>query len=66
MAVKQITLTGQRIVLRPWHDDDADAFAAMNSDSRVMEFFVSPLSRSESDQLLSRMRAVIEEQGWGW
>ena len=66
MAVKQITLTGQRIVLRPWQDHDADAFAAMNSDPRVMEFFVSTLSRSESDQLLSRVRATIEGLGWGW
>ncbi len=54
--MKQITLTGERIVLRPWQDRDADTFAAMNSDARVMEFFVAPLSRAESDQLLSRMR----------
>jgi len=64
--VKQITLTGKRIALRPWQDRDADAFAAMNSDPRVMEFFVSPMSRSESDQLLLHMRGMIQERGWGW
>ena len=66
MAMKQTTLTGQRVVLRPWQDRDGDAFAAMNSDPRVMEFFVAPLSRIESDQMLSRIRAVLEERGWGW
>ena len=66
MAIKQITLTGERVILRPWQDRDADAFAAMNADERVMEFFVAPLSRGESDELLARMRAVIEERGWGW
>ncbi len=53
-------------MLRPWRDRDADAFALMNADQRVMEFFVAPLSRAESDQLLSRMRAVIQDRGWGW
>jgi ribosomal-protein-alanine N-acetyltransferase len=66
MAIKQITLAGERVVLRPWQDRDADAFAAMNADERVMEFFVAPLSRVESDELRSRMRAAIEERGWGW
>jgi len=45
MVIKQITLTGERVVLRPWQDRDADAFAAMNADERVMEFFVAPLAR---------------------
>jgi RimJ/RimL family protein N-acetyltransferase len=64
--MEQATLVGQRVVLRPWRDRDTDAFAAMNADPRVMEFFVAPLSREESDSLLARMRAVIEERGWGW
>lgn len=64
--MNQVTLEGERIVLRPWQDRDADAFAAMNSDPRVMEFFISPLSRAESDQLLFRVRAAIDERGWGW
>jgi RimJ/RimL family protein N-acetyltransferase len=64
--MEQATLVGHRVVLRPWQDRDTDAFAAMNADPRVMEFFVAPLSREESDSLLARMRAVIEERGWGW
>ncbi|HYM48702.1 MAG TPA: GNAT family N-acetyltransferase [Burkholderiaceae bacterium] len=64
--MKQTTLVGERVLLRPWEDGDADAFAAMNADSRVMEFFLAPLSRKESDALLARMRGAIEERGWGW
>ena len=66
MAMKQPTLAGERVLLRPWQDRDADAFAAMNADSRVMEFFVAPLSRAESDAMLARMRAAADERGWGW
>lgn len=62
----QSTLTSRRVLLRPWQDRDSDAFAAMNADPRVMKFFVAPLSRAESDELLARMRSVIEERGWGW
>lgn len=66
MTKKQRVVAGGRVVLRPWQDRDADAFAAMNADPRVMKFFVAPLSRGESDALLERMRAVISERGWGW
>ena len=53
--MKQITLAGERILLRPWQNGDADAFSAMNSDPRVMEFFVAPLSRAESDHLIVKL-----------
>ena len=60
-------LAGKRVLLRPWQDRDADDFAAMNADPRVMEFFVAPLSREESDALFARMRASFtEERQWGW
>lgn len=64
--MKSAKLIGRRITLRPWHNCDADAFAGMNADLRVMEFFVAPLSREESDAMLARMRAVTDERGWGW
>lgn len=37
-----------RLVLRAWREDDFDAFAAMNADPRVMEYFPAPLTREES------------------
>ncbi len=64
--MKPARLAGERVVLRQWRDRDADAFAAMNADPRVMEFFVALLTREESDAMLARMRASTEERGWGW
>lgn len=66
MIKLQPALTGRRVTLRSWQDRDGDAFAAMNSDPRVMEFFVAPLRRAESDDVLQRMRNAIAERGWGW
>lgn len=66
VPVNQPLLRGERVLLRPWRDSDADPFAAMNADPRVMEFFVAPQSRAESDAMLARMRGLIAERGWGW
>ena len=33
-----ISLRTERLLLRPWHDDDLAAFAAMSADPAVMEF----------------------------
>ncbi len=41
-----------------------DAFAAMNGDAEVMEFFPAPLSRTESDGLLRRLIAHREKHGF--
>lgn len=66
MTVNQPSLPGERVLLRPWCDSDANAFAAMNADPRVMEFFPALQSRAESDAMLARMRARIDQRGWGW
>ena len=44
-----MNLCSDRIFLRQWRDEDREAFAAMNSDARVMEFFRSPLNRIQSE-----------------
>jgi RimJ/RimL family protein N-acetyltransferase len=60
-----VTLSSDRISLRRWRDEDRDAFAAMNSDARVMEFFRSPLSRVESDAMVDRIEQHFGEHGFG-
>lgn len=55
----------ERLVLRPWHEDDREPFAAMNADPEVMRHLPAPLDREASDELLDRLQAAIEEQGWG-
>jgi RimJ/RimL family protein N-acetyltransferase len=59
------TLTTERLILRPWRDEDLEAFAALNADPRVMQHFPSMLSREESDALVGRIRAQFAERGYG-
>ena len=59
------TLSSDRLRLRRWREEDRDAFAAMNADARVMEFFASMLSRAESDDLADRIEAHFGRLGFG-
>ncbi len=59
------TLTTPRLLLRPWRDDDLPAFAALNADPRVMEFFPELLSAAASDELAARIRTNCELRGFG-
>lgn len=59
------TLQTDRLLLRPWRDEDLPAFAALNGDPEVMEFMPRLLSRAESDAFADRIRRRIEAEGWG-
>jgi len=59
------TLTGDRVVLRRWRQDDRPAFAALNDDPRVMEFFPKRLTRIESDAMVDRIEEHFNKQGFG-
>jgi RimJ/RimL family protein N-acetyltransferase len=54
----------ERLILRPWRDEDKPAFAEMNADPEVMEFFPSSLSRVESDGLVDRFALEETERGF--
>jgi RimJ/RimL family protein N-acetyltransferase len=54
----------ERLVLRDWIDADAEPFAALNADPRVMEFFPKALSREESDALMDWIRAGMARDGF--
>lgn len=56
----------ERLILRPWKEEDFEPFAQLNADPEVMEFFPSILSKAESDQMARHMKTKIEERGWGW
>ncbi|HEU0041104.1 MAG TPA: GNAT family N-acetyltransferase [Jiangellaceae bacterium] len=59
-------LVTDRLLLRPFTDADGDAFAAINGDPSVMEHFTTgPLTREQSDGLLSRINAGFETRGFG-
>lgn len=55
-----------RLLLRQWRDDDLDAWAALNADPAVREFFHGVLTREQAHDSLTRFRDEITERGWGW
>ena len=60
-----MTLVTERLLLRPWRDDDLQAFADLNADPRVMEHHPKTLTRAESDELAARIRQHWEQCGFG-
>ncbi len=63
---ERLELETERLLLRHWRDDDLAPFAALNADPRVMEHFPRTLSREDSDRLAYQIRALLNEQGWGF
>ena len=58
-------LQTERLVLRRWHEEDRDAFAALNADPVVMEHFPEPLTRERSDLMLDTIDTALETTGFG-
>ncbi len=55
-----------RLRLRNWREEDRDLFHEINADRKVMEFFPFRRTRTESDMLFDRLRAMISESGLGF
>ena len=58
-------LTTERLILRPWRDEDLAPFAAMNADPEVMRHFPATLDRAESDAMVGRIRLHFATRGFG-
>ncbi|WP_415889229.1 GNAT family N-acetyltransferase [Neptuniibacter sp. SY11_33] len=59
-------LSTERLILRSWRESDSQPFfEQINSDSDVMEYFPSTLSREESDVLAIELQRRIDVNGWG-
>ena len=54
----------ERLVLRRWREDDREPFARMNADPRVMEFFLAPLTRAQSDAMIDTIEARFGDRGY--
>lgn len=62
-----ITLTTERLILRPWKDADIEPFVALNGDPRVCEFYPHEgFSRTESLAFVSRVREELRQYGFGF
>jgi RimJ/RimL family protein N-acetyltransferase len=60
------TLITERLILRPWREDDWAPFAALNADPQVMEHFPSCLDRAKSDEVAARISSRLVERGFGF
>lgn len=56
----------ERLILRPWKDEDLEPFARLNADPRVMEFFPSTKSASETAQEFNILKTRLENDGYGF
>ena len=54
-----------RLILRPYGEDDRDAFAALNGDPRVGAWLAGTQDRAQSDAMLDRINAHIAAHGFG-
>jgi RimJ/RimL family protein N-acetyltransferase len=63
--VPEVELRTERLLLRPWRDEDLAPFAIMNADPRVMEFFPKVYTPLESEDGLCRIRAHFALHGFG-
>lgn len=58
------TLSSERLILRPWREDDLDALAQLCADPEVMAHFPATLDRAGSAELLARLMAHQAENGF--
>lgn len=56
----------ERLILRPWRDEDLEPWVAMNADPRVMEFFPSVDTRERALESAAFLRKYMDENGYGW
>jgi len=57
-------ITTERLILRPWKDEDLLPFAEMNADPRVREFFRSVLTSEQSDAEAMHIHAAYVRDGF--
>lgn len=61
-----VVIETDRLVLRRWDPSDAEPFATLNADTRVMEFFPNTLSRNESNAIIDIIETRINQHGFGF
>ena len=60
-----VRLETERLILRPWREEDRAPFAALNADARVTAHLTGVLGRSESDAIVDRVLQGFAEHGHG-
>lgn len=62
---KQILKT-ERLILRPWIDEDYYRFAEISGDKAVMEFYPNLQTTEDSFLMAAKIQSLIVERGWGF
>lgn len=58
------TLETERLILRPWRDDDRAPLAAIFGDAEVRRFYPSVLTPEETSAQIDRVMAAMERNGF--
>lgn len=56
----------ERLVLRPWRDEDRAAFAAINADPRVHDWLGGPIPPEATDAMVDRINAAMAANGFSF
>src|SRR4029078_2869841 len=51
--------------MREWRDSDREPYAELNGDPEVMEHFPSTLTAQQSDEMIDRMTAYVDQNDVG-
>jgi RimJ/RimL family protein N-acetyltransferase len=57
-------ITTERLLLRPWKDEDFQPYAELNADPRVREFFPTVLTREQSDAEIRHIQSAHDRDGF--
>ena len=60
-----LELRTPRLLLRQWKESDFDAWAEMNADARVRQYFPRPLTTEDARGEFERISGGIKQRGWG-
>lgn len=58
-------LESERLILRPWRQEDRKPFAAINAEPDVVRY-LNPLTDEQSHAMLDRIDRHFEDHGWGF
>lgn len=61
-----ITLQTDRLLLRPWREEDLEPFVQLNADPRVMEYFPAVKTREETLDEYQRFQEHFIKHRWGF
>jgi ribosomal-protein-alanine N-acetyltransferase len=55
----------ERLILRPWRQEDREPYAILNSNPEVMRYLLRTLTREESDKMVEIIEQKMAANGWG-